>query len=128
MTAVSDIVEASVEHFRQANRLGRRANIARAKDAERVIEGLKQRFLDIAPEITRIILFGSLAEKTPEDLSSSFDIDLAVEGGGSLFYRVVSGALDVRDFDVDVVDLDSAEGLLRERILAKGRVVYAANV
>ena len=128
MTAVSDIVEASVEHFRQANRLGRRANVSRAKDAERVTEELKQRFLDIAPEITRIILFGSLAEKAPEDLSSSFDIDLAVEGGGSLFYRIVSAALDVRDFDVDVVDLDSTEGLLRERILTKGRVVYAANL
>lgn len=83
------------------------------------IERLKKDFLEIDPDIEKIILFGSLLEDGIE--STRFDIDIAVKS--KKYYQLVSKALQ-SEFKIDVVDLDTIHSKIKKNILEKGKVIY----
>ncbi len=79
-----------------------------------IVDGILER----DPEVSRIILFGSLAERNEGVVR---DIDIAVE---STDFLKVSGWLLSLSEPVDVVDLNDLYPHIRERAESKGRVLY----
>ncbi|MDY0092604.1 MAG: nucleotidyltransferase domain-containing protein [Candidatus Vecturithrix sp.] len=70
-----------------------------------------------------IVLFGSLARKD-QRLRLDFDIDLALSCSPEKYYSLVSLMLDVPEFEVDLLDLETTKGLLKQRILEEGIILY----
>lgn len=70
--------------------------------------------------VSRILLFGSLAESGRFDQFS--DIDLAVEGlDPTVFYQAVARLPDLsKKFHVDLIDLSHCPASFRKAILEKG--------
>ncbi|MHB0979122.1 MAG: nucleotidyltransferase family protein [Thermoleophilia bacterium] len=70
-----------------------------------------------------MIVFGSLAEE--EWFGTTSDIDLAASGlqGGDCFAAVAALQGLLREFEVDLVDLDRCPPALRETVLAEGVVL-----
>lgn len=83
------------------------------------IEKLKREFLEIDPDIEKIILFGSLAEDNIKSIR--FDIDIAVKS--KKYYQLVGKALQ-SEFKIDVVDLDTIHNKIKNNILERGRIIY----
>lgn len=105
--------------LRRRNETERRRLLEKAEEARREAERLANKIGEQDAEITRIYLFGSLLAEAPR--SSSFDIDLALDGGD------VYKAMDVTEhssFSVDLVDLDRLPEHVRSRILETGRILY----
>ena len=76
------------------------------------------------PGVTRIWLFGSAAQGRPLDFRS--DLDFAVEGLTEVQELRAWVALDdTLRLPVDLVRWERADPLLREQILAHGRLLYA---
>lgn len=69
------------------------------------------------------MLFGSLARKD-QRLRLDFDIDLALSCSPEKYYSLVSLMLDVPEFEVDLLDLETTKGLLKQRILEEGIILY----
>lgn len=68
---------------------------------------------------TEVYLFGSLAEGAPFAMHS--DIDLAARGLGPAHYKALGRLLSLsRDFEFDLVDLDTCQEGLRDAVLARG--------
>ena len=80
----------------------------------RIVEGIRER----DPHVSRIILFGSLAERKEGTVR---DIDIAI---GSSDFLNVSGWLLSLSEPIDVVDLNDLYPHIRERVEATGRVLY----
>lgn len=87
--------------------------------ALRELEKLKRDFLEIDPDIEKIILFGSLAEGNIKSIR--FDIDIAVKS--KKYYQLVGKALQ-SEFKIDVVDLDTIHNKIKNNILEKGKIIY----
>lgn len=82
---------------------------------------LTRAFREIDPALQRVVLFGSLARG--EVTCPDFDIDLAVACSRHSFLQLVAEALN-SSFQVDLVDLGSADERIRGSILRDGIVLY----
>lgn len=72
----------------------------------------------------RIILYGSYASGRAKPTS---DLDLCEEGvPPSDYFRVWAECLMALDTRLSILDLDTAQGYFRERILREGKVLYGA--
>ena len=80
----------------------------------RIVDGILER----DPQVSEIILFGSLAEDNEGIVR---DIDIAIE---STDFLKVSGWLLSLSEPIDVVDLNNLYPHIRERVHAKGKVLY----
>lgn len=70
----------------------------------------------------RVILYGSLARG---DTRSDSDLDICVEGlPDKDFFRALGECLLHSEHSISVIDLQSSYGLLRNRILEEGLVLY----
>lgn len=90
--------------------------------ARHEVQRLKRVFLTLAPDIEKIILFGSLA--TGDHFRSGSDIDLAVRCQPEAFLQLVAEALR-SPFPVDVIDLSTADARILAAIEQRGEVIYA---
>ena len=80
----------------------------------KIVDGILER----DPEVEKIILFGSLAEKQDGLVR---DIDIALKS--KAFFKVSGWLLSLPE-PVDVVDIDDLYPHIRERVETKGRVLY----
>lgn len=80
----------------------------------RIVDGILER----DPQVSRIVLFGSLAERKEGIVR---DIDLAIESAD--FLRASGWLLSLPE-TIDVVDLNELYPHIRERVETKGRVLY----
>ena len=70
----------------------------------------------------RVILYGSIARG---DARATSDLDFCVEGlPDENFFRALGECLLHSEHSISVVDLQSSYGLLRNRILQEGLVLY----
>lgn len=116
-------LEKNLAWIREQNRREKQAIEARKRRAWQALPPLVQSLLQCDPSISKIILFGSLA-RNDERLRLDFDIDLAVSCSPEKYYALVSLMLDVPEFEVDLLDLDTTKGLLKQRILEQGIILY----
>ena len=105
------------EYQRIEKKLALRVAAAR-KELERVV-GL---FVDIDPELKRVVLFGSLARDEATRLD--FDIDVAVE---SSRYMDLLGIVLESDFKIDLIDLESASPYIRRSVERDGKELFRAE-
>ena len=101
----------------EARQAAERAVLARGE-----VERLKGAFLTLAPDIEKIVLFGSLASGA--SFRSGSDIDLAVRCRPETFLRLVAEALR-SPFPVDVIDLSTADARMLAAIEQGNEVIYA---
>ncbi len=105
------------------------AELRRGEEAELAAQRLKRAWeaAHVGAHILRerfgasgVIVFGSLAEE--EWFGVTSDIDLAASGlqGGDYFAAVAATQGLLREFEVDLVDLDRCPLALRETVLVKG--------
>lgn len=121
MDALSDPrLREIVENARRENRNAKRRTREAVKRARAFLPELVRAFRGIDPEISAIVLFGSLAEGTVR--GEHFDIDVAVRS--SKYLQLVAWALD-QSYQIDVIDLDAAPPHIAERIQTRGEVLYA---
>lgn len=105
--------------LRKINEIERQRITEKAEEARREAQRLAKRIGEQDGEVRRVYLFGSLLGDLPR--STSFDIDIALDGGD--LYK----AMDVTEesaFSVDLVDLERLPEHVRARILEKGQVLY----
>ena len=108
----------SVRRRERGRRKTLSARVARVfSEADRLV--VEFRALD--PDIDKIVLFGSLARK--DVASPDFDIDLAVACSKEKYLAIVARALD-SPFNVDVVDLTTADERIKASIARDGVVLY----
>ena len=107
------------ERIRKQNRLEEQKIRERVYQAHQEVDKLVRLFLEIDPDLERVVLFGSLAEERV--FSLSFDIDLAVRS--DRFLQLVACGLK-SPFRVDVVDLDRTPEHIRDSIQKYGKVLY----
>jgi predicted nucleotidyltransferase len=93
----------------------------RIRYAHEEIKNLLAHFLEIDPDLQKVILFGSLAKGAVKSLR--FDIDLAIRCTDDKFFSLVATALD-SDFKVDIVDLNAVDNVFRAFILKDGIILY----
>jgi predicted nucleotidyltransferase len=82
---------------------------------------LAREFLNLDPELEKVILFGSLARGVIH--SEDFDIDLAVLCSREKYLSLVVAALN-SSFHVDLADLRSTDERIRASIDREGRVIF----
>ncbi|MCK5735410.1 MAG: hypothetical protein KAH21_02985 [Spirochaetaceae bacterium] len=117
-TLISGIIKAEKEQLeKQQKHLENRISKA-LEEAYRLTE----KFLLIDTNLGTVVLFGSLAESRVR--SENFDIDLAVKS--EKYLQLVSLGLD-SDFKVDIVELEALPKSFKERIMKKGRILYAPS-
>lgn len=85
---------------------------------EAILPQLVEGILERDPDVSRIVLFGSLAEQKDGIVR---DIDLAIE---STNFLKVSGWLLSLPETIDAVDFNDLYPHIRERVEEKGRVLY----
>ena len=90
--------------------------ISRVRDE---IPGIVDEIKRIDPQLSKIILFGSLA--TDSVRSEDFDIDLAVSS--ERIFKIAAWSED-RDLPLDVVDLDTLSPDFRRVVEEEGTVLY----
>lgn len=70
----------------------------------------------------RVILYGSLARGNAH---AGSDLDICVEGlPNELFFKALGECLLHSEHSISVIDLQSSYGVLRDRILREGLVLY----
>lgn len=116
-------LEKNLAWIRKENRREKQAIEARKQRAWQVLPNLVQSLLQRDPGISKIVLFGSLA-RNDQRLRLDFDIDLALSCSPEKYYSLVSLMLDVPEFKVDLLDLETIKGLLKQRILEQGIILY----
>jgi len=108
---------ASAEYWNRRNH--RDAELLQAKvsrawnEVERLARDLREK-----AGVSRVILFGSLAEGTVR--SEQFDLDLAYEGGDD---RQCLRVAETSSFSVDLVDYQSLPAHVRQRVDRLGKVL-----
>lgn len=85
------------------------------------IKRLAREFLNLDPELEKVILFGSLARGVIH--SEDFDIDLAVLCSREKYLSLVVAAMG-SSFHVDLADLRSIDERIRASIDREGRVIF----
>ncbi len=90
--------------------------ISRVRDE---IPGIVDEIKRIDPQLSKIILFGSLA--TDSVRSEDFDIDLAVSS--ERIFKIAAWSED-QDLPLDVVDLDTLSPDFRRVVEEEGTVLY----
>ena len=73
----------------------------------------------IDPDVSKVVLFGSLATNTVR--SFEFDIDLAISS--KKIFRIAAWSED-QDFPIDVVDIDTLSPDFRHVVEEEGTVLY----
>ena len=117
----SDIRKMAATQRRRQAQKSRRA-VEQAALARQEVERLARAFLALAPDIERIVLFGSLAHD--RGFRHGSDIDLAIRCRPEMFLPLVAEALR-SPFAVDVIDLATADTRLLAGIEEEGEVIYA---
>ncbi len=102
------------------NRTTQKRELARTRREryEALLPGIVEGILERDPNVSQIVLFGSLAEQEEGIVR---DIDIALE---STDFLKVSGWLLSLSEPIDVVDLNDLYPHVRERVRARGRVLY----
>lgn len=118
-------IKKNLTWIREQNLREHREIEKRKQRAFRTIQYIIQSLLQRDPDISKIILFGSLARKDA-NLRLDFDIDLAIKCTPEKYYSLVSLVLDLTEFHVDLLDLDATTGFLKQRIIKEGIVLYEA--
>ncbi|MBU2600146.1 nucleotidyltransferase domain-containing protein [bacterium] len=73
----------------------------------------------------KVLLFGSCLE----DVESAQDIDIAVKGvKPERFFEMYGKILGVVDSEIDLIPLEDTREHLANRILEKGKLIYAKEV
>ncbi|MFQ6119429.1 MAG: nucleotidyltransferase family protein [Methanosarcinales archaeon] len=85
------------------------------------MEKIKTALIKEDKGIKKIILFGSVAEG---NFTLNSDIDIAVECSSDKYFRLVSLVQDVSKFKVDLIDLNTVKGYIKERINTRGKIIY----
>ncbi|MFQ6055858.1 MAG: nucleotidyltransferase family protein [Methanosarcinales archaeon] len=85
------------------------------------LEKIKTALIREDKGIKKIILFGSVAEG---NFTLNSDIDIAVECSSDKYFRLVSLVQDVSKFKVDLIDLNTVKGYIKERINTRGKIIY----
>ena len=91
----------------------------RVQKARSFLPRLVSAFLELDPELEKVVLFGSLARGIPRQLE--FDIDLGVRS--KHYFRLLSWALD-QPWKIDLVDLDDLQDSPIHDIEAEAIVLY----
>jgi predicted nucleotidyltransferase len=91
-------------------------------DCTRILEMIVQEYHPL-----RVWQWGSLLDRSR--FSEISDIDIAVEGvaSPSLFFEMYGKALEMSDFPLDLIDLDSIEVVHAESIRQRGRLVHGRD-
>src|ERR1035437_7588995 len=92
----------------------------RLVDARTEAERLSGKIKQLAPEVSRIVLFGSVARQDPR--SDHFDIDLALTGLDSL--ALLEPQILSDGFSVDLVMMEHLSDRIRENIQREGVLLY----
>lgn len=95
---------------------------SRVKAAWDEVNNLVEQFRAEDSELSRVVLFGSLARD--EVLREGFDIDLAVESDR---YFELLGIVLRSGFHVDLIDLNTAAPHIRDAIDREGVELYRAD-
>ena len=90
--------------------------VARALDE---IPNMVAQIKRIDPDVSKVILFGSLATNTVR--SSEFDIDLAISS--KKIFRIAAWSED-QDLRIDIVDIEALSPDFRHVVEEKGKVLY----
>jgi predicted nucleotidyltransferase len=118
--AHKDDVQAIVSGLRRRAAERKRRTAVRATEARRAVTELARRLVEVDPEISRIVLFGSLAEQEIP-ANEDFDIDLAVE---TERYLELAAVAEACPFPVDLVDLHNVREAVAREIRTYGTVLY----
>ena len=90
--------------------------VARAMDE---IPNMVAEIKRIDPDVSRVVLFGSLATNTVR--SVDFDIDLAISS--EEIFKIAAWSED-QDLPIDIVDIDALSPNFRRVVEEKGTVLY----
>ena len=112
------LLRIAAENKRQ-NSLEKKRIDARIKKFRDYIPIIIEEFLKIDPDIKKVVLFGSLVEKTM--YHENFDMDIAVDS--DRYLKIVSWCLD-QPFKIDCLDLETAPTHITERIHKYGEILY----
>jgi predicted nucleotidyltransferase len=86
-------------------------------EVERISEILKDKY-----NVKRVILFGSVLDE--DRFHDGSDIDIAVEGlDKESYFKVLGELLMESSFSIDLVPLEEASSLLRQRI-SRGQIIH----
>lgn len=105
--------------IRRKNEIADQQTRSRIDQAEAEIDRLRKRFLDIDPDMEAMILFGSLATQSVRSID--FDVDIAVKS--QHYLKLLAEALN-SPFKVDLVDLDTIDKHIKQRIDQTGKLIY----
>lgn len=109
----------TLRHFSQTRRTQRAEEAHERRERyEALLPEIVEGILERDPEVERIILFGSLAEKEEGVVR---DIDIALKSNA--FFKVSAWLLSLPE-PIDVVDIDDLYPHIRERVETKGRILY----
>src|SRR3989337_3540595 len=121
MTVPAEKLKKMAESEKRRERKNRAAVPGRIASALAEAKRLVSEFRALDPGLDKIVLFGSLARKDAR--SVDFDIDLAVACSTKKYLAIVARALD-SPFNVDVVDLATADERVRASMVRDGVVLY----
>ena len=119
---ILDLAAAINERNRLQRAEAEKALIERVASARREVERLVESFKDVDPDLHRVVLFGSLARDKVKRLG--FDIDLAVKS--DRYMDLLGIALD-SDFEVDLIDFETASSYVIRSVEREGVEVYHAD-
>ena len=118
-TAGEQSLERIAQAVRRRNRQAEQFLEQKKRRAHREVDRLVAEFLDIDPDLDKVLLFGSLARNQVR--SEYFDIDLAVRS--NRFLQLVACGLR-STFSVELVELDRVPAPMRTAIKRYGKIVY----
>jgi len=114
----------NIAWLNQQNTLEKKRIQKLRRKAFEALPGIVDFLLSEDPEISKIILFGSLTNKPYEKLHLGFDIDLAVHCSKDKYYHLVSSIQYITEFKIDLVDIDSLRPFFRQKVMETGIVLY----
>lgn len=113
------IMKTIISSIKRENTLEEKKLQERLKLAEKEIKRLQIKFLEIDPDLEKMILFGSLAQNSVS--TDQFDVDIAVKF--RKYLQLVNEVLNSA-FKIDLIDLESANPIILGAINKHGKIIY----